>query len=697
MNPILLLQTVLISGGTLHPMTPGEGARVADVLVRDGRIEAVGVGLEAPEDAETIDARGRHVLPGLVDGMIHHDLEHDPLYVIAGITLARDVGNDLGRIFIAARPAVRDNAPGPELWISGAVFDGVPPATTESIVVTNAAEVDDKLARLLVLDAQAELEGRPSVDFLSFHRGIPRPAWERLIELGDGAGLSVWGPLPNGVGLGEALAKGQHGLLYLESVLAGGPGGRTLDWEDADPGALADAIEALRASGAALTPLLRAYALRVEDPGERAAELLAPLSSQYASLWRAELALRTPLFEPDYLALGRRVVAAQGALLLALHGAGVPLVPGSGSPNPWLPPGEALHDELALWVEAGIPPIEVLRHATAGAARVLGLADRRGTLEPGRVADLLVVEGDPRESLASLRRPQVVVLRGRVLEREELDGLRARLVAAQDELRLRDAQPIEVPPPDLPEGAVVLAGYVETSAYEQRYSAERYAVVRQPDGATAYVGRVVTPGGVGQTATELHLVQRIADVESVTGLVRPTLVSFELVLRTGPNRIEVEGRRIGGQFHVRRLLNGVQVDNNSTTLRPMLVDAGSATAALILAQHVRAGAFDAVYFEDLEPAVGPWALEVRPGGIHAVRTTQGPLVATFRAHGGLERLERVLGRGRVRMEGLETRTFGGPGLALPPDRVASRAPAPVVEPGDGDPAPGDPPTGDGED
>lgn len=689
MNALLLLQTVLISGGTLHPMTPGGSARVGDVLVRDGRIEAIGPDLEAPPGAERVDARGLHVVPGLVDGMIHHDLEHDPLYVHAGITLARDLGNDLGRIFLAARPAVRDNAPGPELVICGAVFDGVPPATTESIVVARTSEVDDKLARLLVLDPQAQEEGRASVDFLAFHRGIPRPAWERLLDLGAGAGLAVWGPLPAGVGLQEALARGQRGLLYLESLLASGPAGRALEWEAADSEALAPAIEALRASGAALTPLLRAYALRVEDQTERANAVLAPLSAQYESLWRAELALRAPLLEPDYLALGLRVASAQRALLRSLHEAGVPLVPGSGSPNPWLAPGEALHDELALWVEAGIPPLEVLRHATTGAARVLGLGEQRGTLAPGRVADLLVVEGDPREGLAGLRRPRVVVLRGRVLERDELDELRARLVAAQAELRLRDSQPIEVAPPDLPEGALVLAGYVETSAHEQRYSAERYAVVREPDGTTAYVGRVRTPGGVGQPTTDLHLVQRIADQESASGLVRPTLISFELVLRTGPNRIEVEGRRIGGQFHVRRLLNGVQVDNNATTLRPMLVDAGSVTAALILAQHVRPGAFDAVYFEDLEPAVGPWALEVRPGGILAVRTSQGPLVATFKAHGGLERLERVLGRGRVRMEGLEARTFGGPGLALPRERVAALAPA---APESAEPSPPPPPS-----
>src|SRR5690606_17094333 len=119
------------------------------------------------------------------------------------------------------------------------------------------------------------------------------------------------------------------------------------------------------------------------------------------------------------------------------------LVPGSGTPNPWLMPGTGLHEELAIWVAAGIPPIEVLAYATAGAAEALGIDDERGTLRAGLVADLLVVGADPRQGLATLRRPTHVVLRGRVLDREELDGLMARLVDAQAEVRARGAQPIE--------------------------------------------------------------------------------------------------------------------------------------------------------------------------------------------------------------------------------------------------------------
>ena len=699
-NLLLLLQSVVVAGGTVHSQVEGEAPRVADVLVVDGRIEAVGPDLERPEGAEVVDARGKHVVPGLVDGMIHHDLEHDPLYVHAGVTTARDLGNDLGRIFLTAQPNVRDNAPGPALWICGAVLDGVPPATTEAIVVTSPEEVEDKVGRLLELDPTAPERGRQSVDFLAFHLGVPTDAWLRAIEIGHDHDLQVWGPAPRGATLKDVLDADQDGLLYLEALLPRGEDGAPADWSKVTLEDLRPAVDAVAEAGLKLTPMLRVYAYRVEDPGEDPIAL-SRLSPQYASAWRRDLEVRRRLLDEEYVAEGQRIVAVQQELLRALFEAGVPLVPGSGAPNPWLLPGDGLHEELALWEQAGIPPADVLHLATAGAAEALGFDDERGRVAPGQVADLLVVTDDPREGVAALRSPEAVLLRGRVLDREELDLLLRRLIEAQAAVRERDALPIEVELPELPEGAVVLSGYVESTAYGQRFSGERYAVVREPDGKLAYVGRVITPGGVGAPATDLLLLQRIEEVESPSGGTRPQLAMFELEVKTAGNVIQVDGVRVGGQFQVRRRLNGLHVDTNAASLRPMLVDAGSATAALILAHHVKPGIFDVVYFEDLDPAVGQWAMDVKDGLVRA-QTLQGPLVATFGAHGGLDKLERVQGRGRVRMEARETRTFGGPGVALPRERVHdASAPAPASAPTGGEtdeppPAGGEDPGGEDE-
>lgn len=661
---LLLAESVLLAGGTVHSMVPGQTPRVADLLVEEGRIAAIGEDLDAPEGAEVLDCTGWHLVPGLFDGWIHHDLEHDPLYVAAGVTTARDLGNDIGRVFLARAPRVRDEAPGPTLLVCGAVLDGAPPATTESVVCTNAAEVEDKLPRLIELGP----------DLIAIHQGLPAPAWRRTIELAHEAGLQVWGPLPRGVTLEQALEAGQDGFLTLD-VLLPAPGGSG-SWNDVRAEDLAPAIARLAEAQAALTPLLGAYAVRLEDPGEDP-PVLSRLAPSYEHAWKAELAMRRRLFEnEEYLETGRRIVEMQERALVELHRRGVTLVPGSGAPNPWLTPGEGLVRELERWAAAGLAPGEVLRLATAGAADALGVGEERGRLAPGLAADILCLGADPEENLSALEDVRGVVLRGRFFSREVLDQLVRRLIEAQDRQRLAAALPIEIAEPQLSEGSPVLAGYAESFALGERFSAERYVVGRLPDGRFVYAARVVTPGGVGSTATVLDLQQTVAPRPEDLASERPVLDEFRLEVKTGGRTVTVEGMRVGGQMRLRRRIDGAPFDNSSTTRLPLLVDAGSVTTALILGQHAGPGPVTTVFFEDLDPAIGQWALEIREGGVFAVGTPVGPMVFTLRPDGGLERMQRVEGNGRVRVLGVETTTFGGPGLPLPPERVGAR-PAPV--------------------
>ena len=155
------LQAIAISGGTIHPM---DGARPYQgcVVITEGVISACGADVQVPEGAQVIDAEGLHVVPGLIDGMMHHDGDHDDLYVRAGVLLGRDMGNDLGRIFFSRARRARAGARGPRLFVSGAVLDGVPPITTKAVIVRSPEEAKQKLERLLGLDD----------DFVATHMGV---------------------------------------------------------------------------------------------------------------------------------------------------------------------------------------------------------------------------------------------------------------------------------------------------------------------------------------------------------------------------------------------------------------------------------------------------------------------------------------------------------------------------------------------
>lgn len=628
MPAALLLDLVALVGGTVHTMLPGDEPRVATVLVRDGRIEAVGELAELPEGTRAIDARGQHLVPGLVDAMVHHDWEHDALYVLAGVTLVRDMGNDLGRILAARAPAVRDALPGPALLVCGGVLDGVPPASAAAVVVTSAEEVDDKLPRLLEL----------GVDFASFHLGIPEPAWKRVLELARERGFAAWGPVPSGRSLDEALALGQRGIVGLDAFA---PRGRGLAELSADE--LRARAEATAAAGAAVVPLLHAFAQGQGDPSA-GAEALAWLAPSYEAHWMADLRARAAPPEAERARAAAAELRARQRLALELWKAGAGLLPGSGAPNPWVMPGAGLHEELLLLAAAGIPAQEVLRLATRGAAELLGVEGERGAIAPGLAADIVCTAGDPRLELTTLRAPRRVLVRGRVLEREDLDRLRDALRARQDLARESLAHALEVEPPVLPAGKLVLAGCAEASAAGQRFARERYALVQLEDGTSVYLSRSLSLAEGGAKPTETVLEQRIRDGR---------VASFELRVASAGNELVVKGLGVGGQLRIERRWNGAHLDTSSVVERVAAVDAGSAITAIVLARHQLPGAFRALWFESADPAVGQFELATGEDGLQLVRGPGGPWAATFDAAGRVDLMERQRGAGSIVWEGVE--------------------------------------------
>ena len=634
---LALAQVVALQGGTVHSMVPGDEPQVATVLVEEGRFLAVGPDLEIPEGAVVVDVSGKHLVPGLIDGMVHHDMEHDPLYILGGVTLARDMGNDLGRILVAATPAARDQMPGPELWISGAIFDGVPPATTEAVIARDAAEVSDKLPRLL----------EEGIDFVSFHQGLPLEAWRQLISTSHDLGLRCWGPIPRGASLAEIAASGQDGLVYLEGFSSG----ETWDAEEAH----ARVLE-LAKGGIAVMPLLHVYGYRTQDQSEHTAifDYLAPY---YSDWWRGDLEQRKRLFDDQYLESGRSQYANLESVVHDLWKAGVALIPGSAAPNPWMEPGGGLHDELAAWSAAGIPNGEILRMATFGAASILGISEERGSIQDGALADLLVLSGDPREDIAILREPEGVLVRGAYMNAEALAGLRQALFDAQEEVSRLAALPIVVEKPELPEGRVVLEGRVESRAFDRVLAAEEYWVVRCFTGETAWCARMVTRPGVGNPEIVHTLVQRFRDEK---------LEAFDLLVDGESMRYQVEGMHVSGQFRIKRKINDQYLDTNSTPTRPGLVDAGLSSAAMLLAHYYEDGPQTVIYFEGMDPMVASWETQRGSEGVLAMKTASGPMVATFHPNGALERLARTVGQATMHYEGVRQTSSGGPGMPPKP-------------------------------
>jgi imidazolonepropionase-like amidohydrolase len=146
-------------------------------------------------------------------------------------------------------------------------------------------------------------------------------------------------------------------------------------------------------------------------------------------MWDPRRDFRTRNLGPEDFASLRASFDKQLALVGALFRAGVPLLAGTDELNPYCFPGFSLHDELGLLVQAGLSPLAALRAATSSPARFLGREDL-GVIAAGKLADLVLLEGDPLADIGNTRRIAAVVSRGTLHDRAALDGLLAEAKAA---------------------------------------------------------------------------------------------------------------------------------------------------------------------------------------------------------------------------------------------------------------------------
>jgi hypothetical protein len=643
----LLLEVIALKGAVVHTMASDATPVVGTVLVENDTIVAVGPEVVVPEGATVIDWSGLHILPGLVDGFVNHDPDHDALYVAAGVTLVRDVGNDLNRIDGERERAARDRVPGPWIHGCGAVLDGTPPLVNGAVICVDEAAVEEKLPRLMEMGFE-EFVVSP---------GLPIAPWKRAIAWAHQHERKVWGPLLARSTLLEAIEAGQDGFHHLDVLMESRSG-----WDAAAEADLARNAERVGAAGRAIVPTLAVWARRLLPPKEGTPELQY-VTPFYVQTWQADLEARRAFFqrEPARLTKGLEVVDLQGRITKLLDDKGAKVVPGSGAPHPWMVPGFALHDEMSLLKRAGLTPARIVRLATVEACKAIG-HERRGSIQPGRIADFVVTKGDPEQDLAALRAPEYVVLRGRVLSRSELDANVAKLVTRMAELREEFTRPIEVPSVEWPGGEAVMHGHVESRAIGERLSGERWVVTRKFDGSLSYAGRVVIPGSATVAAMETSVLQTIANGE---------VVSFKVSMRSGGKTLVVRGENVGGRTNVERRLDDVLLDTTTIEDRIAFVDCGSVTAHLILGFHRNPGAFKVLWFEGFDPAISKWEMRLdKDPSIHAVRTHDGEMLVAYNADGSIKEAVRQRVAGRVQTKPLETKVDDGRGLPMSPQKKA---------------------------
>ncbi len=375
-----------IAGATLIDGTGAAPVADSVVVVRNGRIAAAGrrAKVAIPKDAAMIDGRGSTLLPGLWEMHAHFaQVEYGPAYLAAGVTSARDCGEEF-EFITAARDLINTGRGlGPHLVLAGLVD-----RSGEGSFGVNYADTPEQ-GRAMVARyksagfAQMKIYSRIQPDVL---RAITAEA-HRM-------GMTVTGHVPDGMTARQAVEAGMDQINHLGPV-----------YQEMRRGG-ADAVQFFVQHGTVVDPTMSWNELLGRAPTTE----IASFEPGYA---RAPYTLTSLIGT----ASGRGAsMKDQLEAIRTLHAAGVPIVAGTDKAIP----AHSLHRELELYVQAGIPPMDVIRLATSGASRVMGMAGEVGTVEAGKRADLILVDGSPLERFADLRKVTRVVKQGRMYDTGEL-------------------------------------------------------------------------------------------------------------------------------------------------------------------------------------------------------------------------------------------------------------------------------------
>ena len=381
-----------------------------------------------PRTTHNVDGQGLYLMPGLVDAHVHF---FDPpvfgrLMLANGVLLVRDTGQVTAEALKVRDELNAGTLLGPEMIATGYLLDGVPPSIPQiALGLGTPAE-----AR-----AAVRQQAQAGVDQLKVYSRLEKDVYLAILDEARKVGLKLVGHVPEAVYVEDAVAAGQssiehlHGFDKLIGKLLGGPitlraegmGTDSRYWArlgEVKPDALQGALRRIAASGVAVCPTVIVFQkganLRQFQSGEHAlSEYVSPMIRE---IWKS-------LWDPSQQDAVGEMWRPMQAFVGELHKAGVTLMVGTDLVFPGIMPGFSVHEEMALWQEAGVPAADVLRSATIVPARFMGLDERLGTVAEGKAASLVLVRANPLEDIRNAAQVESVFLRGQHSSRLDLDRL----------------------------------------------------------------------------------------------------------------------------------------------------------------------------------------------------------------------------------------------------------------------------------
>lgn len=421
------MKTCAITDVTVVDVEKGALIPNQTVLIMNDRVDKIGLQGEMPipSDAQVVNGHGLYLIPGLVDAHVHYfDAPITGRVLIAnGVLLVRDMGMPNEYILPLRDELNQGKILGPKMIATGYILDGDPPMIPQISMGIKTPE-EAKMAVRKQADA--------GVDMIKVYSILEKDVFLAILAEADACGLKVVGHVPESIYIEDAAAAGldsaEHwfGFEKIIARLLGEPVRLTFSGmssqmhyfdhlDEVDPAMLEKVYQNLRESGLTVVPTVVTFKNFPSQHTLEAANILHGeyITSELFNIWRSQWSGQSNIPESIWQNWARMVAG--------MHRSGIPLMVGTDLMVPGIVPGFAVHDEMEIWQEAGIPAVDILRSATLIPANFMGLGDRLGSIREGKTASMILLRGNPLQDIRNAQQIEGVFLRGVYYDREALD------------------------------------------------------------------------------------------------------------------------------------------------------------------------------------------------------------------------------------------------------------------------------------
>lgn len=449
-----------ITNVTVIPMTSNTVLENQTVVVQDEEIIFVGPSTETslPADIQTIDGTGKYLAPGLADMHVHIGDENDARITVSyGVTTVRNMWGMDGENQFGYGPTIplkesinNREIVGPTIYSSGALVDGAPKRWRNSTEVDTTQEAITEVRR----------QANGPYDFIKVYTRLKPEVLKAIADEAKKHKLPIAGHLPSAVSMAEGIAAGMATMEHMygferqtvrddfdfgayqspryfqvASQLAAGQ----LGMDDIfDPEKLQVLADMLAKSDTWICPTLmtgeRIYMSLEKKKEMFKSDRMALVEPTMRAFWNPENDARINIYSKEELAGIHALRRLSLNRVKVLHEAGVKLLVGTDVPNPFIFAGFSVHEEMDLFVEAGVPTYDTIYAATAGPANFFGETGKWGVVAEGARADLVLLSANPLDDITNYRQIEGVMAQGSWHEADALQAMRAKSAKAYDDL-----------------------------------------------------------------------------------------------------------------------------------------------------------------------------------------------------------------------------------------------------------------------